>query len=28
LEIESSDESKALLRFRSPLLPEFVDGVV
>jgi hypothetical protein len=28
LEIESSDESKALLRFRSPMLPEFVDGIV
>lgn len=28
LEIEASDESKALLRFRSPKLPEFVDGVV
>lgn len=28
LEIESADKTKALLRFRSPVLPEFVDGVV
>ncbi|HEY2970933.1 MAG TPA: DUF5335 family protein [Pyrinomonadaceae bacterium] len=28
LEIESADETKTLLRFRSALLPEFVDGVV
>ena len=28
LEIESSDESKSLLRFRAPILPEFVDGIV
>jgi hypothetical protein len=28
LEIESSDESKTLLRFRSPVPPEFVDGAV
>jgi hypothetical protein len=28
LEIESADETKAVLRFRSALLPEFVDGVV
>jgi len=28
LEIESEDESKTLLRFRSPVSPEFVDGVV
>ncbi len=28
LEIESEDESKTLLRFRSPVPPEFVDGVV
>ena len=28
LEIESEDQNKALLRFRSPLLPEMVDGVV
>ena len=28
LEIESGVDSKALLRFRSPILPEFVDGVV
>ena len=28
LEIESQDRSKILLRFRSPVPPEFVDGVV
>lgn len=28
LEIEAENESKTLLRFRSPMLPEFVDGVV
>ena len=28
LEIESQDRSKTLLRFRSPVPPEFVDGVV
>ena len=28
LEIESEDEPKILLRFRSPVPPEFVDGVV
>ena len=28
LEIESADDSKTLLRFRSPVPPEFVDGVV
>jgi hypothetical protein len=28
LEIESADETKTLLRFRSAVLPEFVDGVV
>jgi hypothetical protein len=28
LEIESADKSKTLLRFRSPLPAEFVDGVV
>ena len=28
LQIEANDESKTLLRFRSPMLPEFVDGVV
>lgn len=28
LEIESKDETKTLLRFRSTLLPEMVDGVV
>jgi hypothetical protein len=28
LEIESEDQSKALLRFRSALPPEMVDGVV
>ena len=28
LEIESADGSKSLLRFRSPMPPEFVDGVV
>jgi hypothetical protein len=28
LEIESKDKTKALLRFRSPVLPELVDGVV
>jgi hypothetical protein len=28
LEIESEDQNKALLRFRSALLPEMVDGVV
>ena|SRR5437660_1223762 len=28
LEIESQDKAKTLLRFRSPVPPEFVDGVV
>jgi len=28
LEIVSADDTKTLLRFRSPVLPEFVDGVV
>ncbi|HEY8226033.1 MAG TPA: DUF5335 family protein [Pyrinomonadaceae bacterium] len=28
LEIEAKDDSKALLRFRSAVPPEFVDGVV
>ena len=28
LQIESEDQSKTLLRFRSPMPPEFVDGVV
>jgi len=28
LEIESEDETKTLLRFRSTVPPEFVDGVV
>lgn len=28
LEIESKDQTKTLLRFRSPVLPELVDGVV
>jgi Family of unknown function (DUF5335) len=28
LEIEAEDDSKALLRFRSPMPPEFVDGVI
>jgi hypothetical protein len=28
LEIEHQDEQKTLLRFRSPMLPEFVDGIV
>ena len=28
LEIESEDQTKTLLRFRSPVPPEFVDGVV
>jgi hypothetical protein len=28
LEIESANETKTVLRFRSALLPEFVDGVV
>ena len=28
LEIESQDETKALLRFRSPMPTEFVDGAV
>ena len=28
LEIESADETKALLRFRSSMPPEMVDGVV
>ena len=28
LEIEAEDDSKTLLRFRSPMPPEFVDGVV
>ena len=28
LEIESADATKTLLRFRSPVPPEYVDGVV
>jgi Family of unknown function (DUF5335) len=28
LEIESKDQTKTLLRFRSPMPPEMVDGVV
>src|SRR5436853_6856171 len=28
LEIESADEAKTLLRFQSPMPPEFVDGIV
>src|ERR1051326_7964309 len=28
LEIEHQDEQKTFLRFRSPMLPEFVDGIV
>ena len=28
LEIESKDQTKTLLRFRSPVLPELVDGVI
>ncbi len=28
IEIESEDQSRTLLSFRSPMLPEFVDGVV
>lgn len=28
LEIESKDQTKTLLRFRSPALPELVDGMV
>jgi len=28
LEIESEDDAKTLLRFRSPMRPEFVDGIV
>ncbi|HJP95403.1 MAG TPA: DUF5335 family protein [Pyrinomonadaceae bacterium] len=28
LEIESEADEKALLRFRSPVRPEFVDGIV
>src|SRR4051812_17891956 len=28
LEIEAKDQSKILLRFRSPMPPEFVDGIV
>lgn len=28
LEIEAKDHTKTLLRFRSPILPELVDGVV
>ena len=28
LEIEAKDQTKTLLRFRSPILPELVDGVV
>lgn len=28
LEIKASDDSNTLLRFRSPMLPEFVDGIV
>src|SRR5689334_14440020 len=27
IEIESEDDAKTLLRFRSPMLPEFVDGI-
>lgn len=28
LEIKAADDSNTLLRFRSPVLPEFVDGIV
>jgi hypothetical protein len=28
LEIEDEGNQKTLLRFRSPMLPEFVDGIV
>jgi hypothetical protein len=28
VEIEAEDDSKTLLRFRSPMPPELVDGVV
>src|SRR5262249_5755459 len=28
LEIEAEDQSKALVRFRSPMPPELVDGVI
>jgi hypothetical protein len=28
LEIDSADETKTVLRFRSALLPEFVDGII
>ena len=28
IEIETDDESRALLRFRSPMPPELVDGIV
>lgn len=28
LEIEQQDERQTLLRFRSPILPEFVNGIV
>ena len=28
LEIRAEDNSNTLLRFRSPMLPEFVDGIV
>lgn len=28
LEIESEDHARTLLRFRSPMLPELVDGIV
>jgi Family of unknown function (DUF5335) len=28
LEIKAEDNSSTLLRFRSPMLPEFVDGIV
>jgi Family of unknown function (DUF5335) len=28
LEIEQQEKRKTLLRFRSPMLPEFVDGIV
>lgn len=28
LEIKAGDNSNTLLRFRSPMLPEFVDGIV
>lgn len=28
LEIEAKDEARTLLRFRSPMLPELVDGIV